>query len=132
MAAVTKEDILEAVAGMTVLEVSDLVKMMEEKFGVTAAAPVAVAAAGVGPAGDAGPAEEEQTEFDVILKGVKDGGNKVQVIKAIKQVIAGLSLKDAKDLVEAGGKPVREGVSKEEAEEVKKTLEEAGADVEVK
>jgi len=132
MAAVTKEDILEAVAGMTVLEVSDLVKMMEEKFGVTAAAPVAVAAAGAGPAGDAGPAEEEQTEFDVILKGVKDGGNKVQVIKAIKQVIAGLSLKDAKDLVEAGGKPVREGVSKEEAEEVKKTLEEAGAEIEVK
>lgn len=130
MAAITKEDILEAVAGMTVLEVSDLVKMMEEKFGVTAAAPVAVAAA-AGPAADADAAEEEKTEFDVILKGVKDGGNKVQVIKAIKQVVAGLSLKDAKDLVEAGGKPVREGVSKEEAEEVKKTLEEAGADVEV-
>ncbi len=129
MAAISKEDILEAVAGMTVLEVSDLVKMMEEKFGVTAAAPVAVAAAGAGPAGDAAPAEEEQTEFDVILKGVKDGGNKVQVIKAIKQVVTGLSLKDAKDLVEAGDKPVREGVSKDEAEEVKKTLEEAGAEV---
>jgi large subunit ribosomal protein L7/L12 len=131
MAAITKEDILEAVAGMTVLEVSDLVKMMEEKFGVTAAAPVAVAAAGAGPAADAGPAEEEKTEFDVILKGVKDGGNKVQVIKAIKQIVSGLSLKDAKDLVEAGGKPVREGVSKDEAEEVRKTLEEAGAEVEV-
>ena len=131
MAAITKEDILEAVAGMTVLEVSDLVKMMEEKFGVTAAAPVAVAAAGAAPAADAAPAAEEKTEFDVILKGVKEGGNKVQVIKAIKQIVAGLSLKDAKDLVEAGGKPVREGVSKEEAEEVKKTLEDAGGEVEV-
>ena len=129
MAEITKEDILEAVAGMTVLEVSELVKMMEEKFGVTAAAPVAVAAAGAGAA----PAEavEEQTEFDVILKGVKEGGNKIQVIKAVRQVVSGLGLKEAKELVEAGDKAVREGVSKEEAEETKKALEEAGAEVAV-
>ena len=130
MADITKEDILEAVAGMTVLEVSELVKMMEEKFGVTAAAPVAVAAAG-GPADGAAEAVEEQTEFDVILKGVKDGGNKIQVIKAVRTVVTGLGLKEAKELVEAGEKPVREGVSKEEAEEIKKTLEEAGAEIAV-
>lgn len=130
MAAITKEDILEAVAGMTVLEVSELVKMMEEKFGVTAAAPVAVAAVGGGAGGEA-EAVEEQTEFNVILKGVKDGGNKIQVIKAVRTVVTGLGLKEAKELVEAGGKPVREGVSKDEAAEIKKTLEEAGADVEV-
>ena len=130
MAAITKEDILEAVAGMTVLEVSELVKMMEEKFGVTAAAPVAVAAVGGGAGGEA-EAVEEQTEFNVILKGVKDGGNKIQVIKAVRTVVTGLGLKEAKELVEAGGKPVREGVSKDEAAEIKKTLEEAGAEVEV-
>jgi large subunit ribosomal protein L7/L12 len=130
MADITKEDILEAVAGMTVLEVSELVKMMEEKFGVTAAAPVAVAAAG-GSADGAAEAAEEQTEFDVILKGVKEGGNKIQVIKAVRTVVTGLGLKEAKELVEAGEKPVREGVSKEEAEEIKKTLEEAGAEIAV-
>tara|TARA_B100000614_G_scaffold143122_2_gene127157 strand:+ start:1849 stop:2247 length:399 start_codon:yes stop_codon:yes gene_type:complete len=129
MADITKEDILEAVAGMTVLEVSELVKMMEEKFGVTAAAPVAVAAAGAGAGAGEAEAAEEQTEFDVILKGVKDGGNKIQVIKAVRTVVTGLGLKEAKELVEAGDKPVREGVSKEEAEETKKTLEEAGAEV---
>ncbi|SIP91129.1 large subunit ribosomal protein L7/L12 [Alkalispirochaeta americana] len=127
--AATKEEILEAIAGMTVLEVSELVKMMEEKFGVTAAAPVAVAAAGAGaPAEEA---VEEQTEFDVILKGVKDG-TKIQVIKAVRTVVTGLGLKEAKELVEGGDKAVREGVSKEEAAEIKKTLEEAGAEVEVK
>lgn len=131
MATITKEDILEAVAGMTVLEVSELVKMMEEKFGVTAAAPVAVAAAGAAPGGGAAEAEEEQSEFNVILKGVKDGGNKIQVIKAVRTVVTGLGLKEAKELVEAGGKPVREGVSKDEAAEIKKTLEEAGAEIEV-
>ncbi|POQ98750.1 50S ribosomal protein L7/L12 [Alkalispirochaeta sphaeroplastigenens] len=127
--AATKEEILEAIAGMTVLEVSELVKMMEEKFGVTAAAPVAVAAAGAAaPAEEAG---EEQTEFDVILKGVKDGA-KIQVIKAVRTVVTGLGLKEAKELVEGGDKAIREGVSKEEAAEIKKTLEEAGAEIEVK
>ncbi len=129
MAAITKEDILEAVAGMTVLEVSELVKMMEEKFGVTAAAPVAVAAGGAAPA--AAEEVEEQTEFDVILKGVKDGA-KIGVIKAVRTVVSGLGLKEAKELVEAGDKPVREGVSKDEAAEIKKTLEEAGAEIEIK
>ncbi|MEX2442130.1 MAG: 50S ribosomal protein L7/L12 [Alkalispirochaeta sp.] len=128
MADITKEDILEAVAGMTVLEVSELVKMMEEKFGVTAAAPVAVAAAGGGGGAEA-EAVEEQSEFDVILKGVKEGGNKIQVIKAVRTVVTGLGLKEAKELVETGDKPVREGVSKDEAAEIKKTLEEAGAEV---
>lgn len=133
MATATKEDILEAIGNMTVLEVSELVKMMEEKFGVTAAAPVAVAGA-MPAAGGAAAAEEveEQTEFDIILKGVKDGGNKIAVIKAVRGVVSGLGLKEAKELVEAGGKPVREGVSKEEAEDIKKQLEEAGAEVEVK
>lgn len=128
MADITKEDILEAVAGMTVLEVSELVKMMEEKFGVTAAAPVAVAAAGGGGGAEA-EAVEEQSEFDVILKGVKEGGNKIQVIKAVRTVVTGLGLKEAKELVETGDKPVREGVSKDEAAEIKKTLEEAGAEI---
>lgn len=132
MATATKEDILESVANMTVLEVSELVKMMEEKFGVSAAAPVAVAAAGAAGAGAAAAEEvEEQTEFNVILKGIKDGGNKIQVIKAVRTIVSGLGLKEAKELVEAGGKPVREGVSKDEAAEIKKTLEEAGAEVEV-
>ncbi|HKK49292.1 MAG TPA: 50S ribosomal protein L7/L12, partial [Alkalispirochaeta sp.] len=120
----------EAVAGMTVLEVSELVKMMEEKFGVTAAAPVAVAAGGGGGGAEA-EAVEEQTEFDVILKGVKEGGNKIQVIKAVRTVVTGLGLKEAKELVETGDKPVREGVSKDEAAEIKKTLEEAGAEIAV-
>jgi large subunit ribosomal protein L7/L12 len=105
--------------------------MMEEKFGVTAAAPVAVAAAGAAPAGGDAEAAEEQTEFTVVLKGGKDGGNKIQVIKAVRTVVTGLGLKEAKELVEAGDKPVREDVSKEEAAGIKKTLEEAGAEVEV-
>ncbi len=125
--AVSKEDILETISNMTVMEVVDLIEAMEEKFGVSAAAPVAVAA---GPAagGDAAPAEE-QTEFDVVLASF--GSNKVAVIKAVRG-ITGLGLKEAKDLVEGAPAPLKEGVSKDEAEEVKKQLEEAGATVEVK
>ena len=122
----TTEEILDAIAGMTVLEVSELVKAMEEKFGVTAAAPVAMAAA---PAA-AAEAAEEQTEFDVILKGF-EAAKKISVIKEVRG-ITGLGLKEAKELVEAGEKAVKEGVSKEEAAEVKTKLEGAGATVEVK
>jgi len=124
----TKEEILETIASMTVLEVSELISAMEEKFGVTAAAPVAVAAAGAA----AGPAEEveEQTEFDVILKSFGDG-KKIPVIKVVR-AITGLGLKEAKELVEAGDKALKEGVSKDEAAELKAKLEEAGAVVEVK
>ncbi|MDC7219828.1 MAG: 50S ribosomal protein L7/L12 [Spirochaetales bacterium] len=124
----TTEEILDAIAGMTVLEVSELVKAMEEKFGVTAAAPVAVAAAAPGAA--AGAAAEEKTEFDVILKGF-EASKKIAVIKEVRG-ITGLGLKEAKELVEGGEKAVKEGVSKEEAEEVKTKLEGAGATVEVK
>ena len=124
----SKEDILEAIANMSVMEVVELISAMEEKFGVTAAAAVAVAAPGAG--GDAGAAAaEEQTEFDVVLTGF--GENKVAVIKAVRG-ITGLGLKEAKDLVDGAPKPVKEGVSKQEAEDVKKQLEEAGATVEVK
>jgi len=128
MATLTKEQIIEAVAGMTVLEVSELVKAMEEKFGVTAAAPVAVAAVGAGAA--AAPAVEEQTEFTVVLKGFADG-QKIPVIKEVR-AITGLGLKEAKDLVEAGEKALKEGISKEEADKIKKQLEAAGATVEVR
>lgn len=125
--AVSKDDILESISNMSVMEVVDLIEAMEEKFGVTAAAPVAVAA---GPAagGDAA-AAEEQTEFNVILASF--GSNKVGVIKAVRS-ITGLGLKEAKDLVEGAPAPLKEGVSKDEAEDVKKQLEEAGAVVEVK
>jgi large subunit ribosomal protein L7/L12 len=128
MAALSKEQILEAIAGMTVLEVSDLVKAMEEKFGVTAAAPMAVAAAG--PAQAAGPAAvEEQTEFTVVLKGF-DETKKIPVIKEVR-AITGLGLKEAKDLVEAGNKMLKENVSKEEAAKIKQQIESAGGVVEV-
>ncbi len=133
MATVKKDDILDAIANMTVLEVSELVKAMEEKFGVTAAAPVAVAAApGAGAAaGDGGgAAAEEQSEFEVVLKSFDDG-KKIPVIKEVR-AITGLGLKEAKDLVEAGGKTLKEGVSKEEAQSIKEKLEAAGAVVEVK
>lgn len=124
----TTEEILEAISNMTVLEVSELVKAMEEKFGVTAAAPVAVAA---GPAaGGAAEAAEEQTEFDVILKGF-DAAKKIAVIKEVRG-ITGLGLKEAKEVVEGGEKAVKEGVSKEEAATVKEKLEAAGATVEIK
>jgi len=126
MAKLSLDEIVNAVSELTVLEVSQLVKAFEEKFGVTAAAPVAVAAAG--PAA-AAPAAEEKTEFDVILKGA--GEKKIDVIKVVREITA-LGLKEAKDLVEAGGKAVKEGVSKAEAEEIKKKLVAAGADVEVK
>jgi large subunit ribosomal protein L7/L12 len=127
MATLSKEQVLEAIAGMTVLEVSELVKAMEEKFGVTAAAPVAVAAAAAGAA--PGAAAEEQTEFTVVLKSF-DAEKKIPVIKEVR-AITGLGLKEAKELVEAGGKPVKEGVSKEEAQKIKQQLETAGAAVEV-
>lgn len=130
MATLTKDDILESIASMSVLEVSELVKAMEDKFGVTAAAPVAVAAAGAAPAGDGGAAEDEQTEFNVILASFEDG-KKIPVIKEVR-AITGLGLKEAKELVEAGGKTVKEGVSKDEAGSIKEKLEAAGAKVEVK
>lgn len=125
--AVSKEDILETISNMTVVEVVDLIEAMEEKFGVSAAAPVAAAAAPA--AGGEAEAAEEQTEFDVVLSGF--GDKKVQVIKAIRG-ITGLGLKEAKELVEGAPSPVKEGVAKDEAEDLKKQLEEAGATVEVK
>ncbi len=125
--AVSKEDILETISNMSVMEVVDLIEAMEEKFGVSAAAPVA-AAAGPAAGGEAA-AVEEKTEFDVVLASF--GSNKVGVIKAVRS-ITGLGLKEAKDLVESAPAPLKEGVSKDEAEEVKKQLEEAGATVEVK
>ena len=124
MAALTNDQILEAVGNMTVLEISDLVKAMEEKFDVSAAAPVMVAGGAA-----AGPAAEEQTEFDVILTGF--GAKKIAVIKAVRE-ISGLGLKEAKEAVEAGDKAVKEGVSKEEAATIKEKLEAAGATVELK
>lgn len=131
MATLTKDDILDAIANMSVLEVSELVKAMEDKFGVTAAAPVAVAAAPAAGAGDdGGAAAEEQTEFEVVLKSFDDG-KKIPVIKEVR-AITGLGLKEAKDLVEAGGKTLKEGVSKDEAQSMKSKLEAAGAVVEVK
>lgn len=120
-------EIIEAVKGMTVLELSELVKAMEEEFGVSAAAPVAVAA-GPAQAADA-PAEEEKTEFDVILKSF--GEKKINVIKVVREV-TGLGLKEAKEVVDNAPKAVKEKVSKEEAEAVKTKLEDAGAEVEVK
>ncbi len=124
--AVSKDDILESISNMTVMEVVDLVEAMEEKFGVSAAAAVAVAAPA---AGDAGAAAEEQTEFNVMMTSF--GENKVAVIKAVRG-ITGLGLKEAKGMVESAPAAVKEGVDKAEAEEVKKTLEEAGAQVELK
>jgi large subunit ribosomal protein L7/L12 len=126
--AVSKEEILDAIANMSVLDLSELIKEMEDKFGVSAAAAVAVAAPAAG-GGEAGAAAEEKTEFDVILASF--GDNKVGVIKAVRAV-TGLGLKEAKDLVEGAPKPIKEGVAKDEAESVKKQLEEAGATVEVK
>ena len=124
---VSKDDILEAIANMTVMEVVELISAMEEKFGVTAAAAVAAAPAAAG-GGDAA-AAEEQTEFDVVLASF--GSNKVAVIKAVR-AMTGLGLKEAKDAVEGAPTTLKEGVSKDEAEEAKKSLEEAGATVEVK
>jgi large subunit ribosomal protein L7/L12 len=124
-----KDTILEAIDQMTVLELSELVKAFEERYGVTAAAPVAVAASGGGDGAAAAAPAEEQTEFDAVLTEV--GANKILVIKAVRE-LTGLGLKEAKDLVDAAPKPVKEGVTKEEAEAVKEKLAEAGAAVEVK
>ncbi len=121
----TQEEIIDALSGMTVLQIAELVKALEEKWGVSAAAPVAVAAAGA-----AAPAAEEKTEFDVILAAV-DASKKIAVIKEVR-TITGLGLKDAKDLVEGAPKPVKQGVDKEEAAKIKEALEKAGAKVEVK
>lgn len=127
---ISKEELIGAIESMTVLELSELVKALEEKFGVSAAAPVAVAAAvGGGDAGGGAEAAEEQTEFDVVLADA--GEKKIHVIKAVRG-ITGLGLKEAKDLVEGAPKPVKQGVTKEEAEKFKQELEEAGAKVEIK
>jgi large subunit ribosomal protein L7/L12 len=124
--AVAKEDVVSFIDNMTVLEMSEFVKELEDKYGVTAAAPtVAVAAAG----GAAAPAAEEQTEFSAVLATI--GDKKIQVIKEVRAV-TGLGLKDAKDLVEAAPKPIKEGVSKEEADEIKQKVEAVGATVEIK
>jgi large subunit ribosomal protein L7/L12 len=132
MAVLTQDDLLEAIDKMTVLELSEFIKRFEERYGVTAAAPVAVAAAGA-PAADgaAAPAAaaEEQTEFSAVLAEV--GPNKIPVIKVVRE-LTGLGLKEAKDLVDAAPKPVKEGVAKDEAEKIKAALEEQGAKVEVK
>ena len=125
--AVSKEDILSAIADMSVMDLVELIEAMEEKFGVTAAAAVAAAPAAAG--GDAGAAAEEQTEFDVVLTGF--GDKKVGVIKAVREV-TGLGLKEAKELVEGAPAPVKEGASKDEAEEIKKKIEEAGGTAELK
>jgi large subunit ribosomal protein L7/L12 len=128
MADITKDDVIEFISNMSVLELSELVTEMEDKFGVSAAAPVAMMAAG--PAeGAAGGQAEEKTEFDVILIGF--GDKKIAVIKEVR-AISGLGLKDAKELVDGLPKPVKEGVTKDEAEKVKAQLEEAGAQVEIK
>jgi large subunit ribosomal protein L7/L12 len=125
--ALTKDDMISAIESMSVLELSELVSALEEKFGVSAAAPVAVAAAGGAAGGEA--AAEEKTDFDVVLASA--GDKKIQVIKAVREV-TGLGLKEAKDLVEGAPKAVKEGVAKAEAEELKAKLEEAGATVELK
>jgi large subunit ribosomal protein L7/L12 len=128
MSEISKDQVIEWLSNQTVLEVADLVKALEEKWGVSAAAPVAVAAAGAA-GGDAAAPAEEKDEFDVILKSA--GANKIAVIKEVR-AITGLGLKEAKDLVEGAPKPVKEGVSKDDAEETKKKLEAAGAEVELK
>ena len=120
------QEIISAVESMTILELADLVKAMEEKFGVSAAAPVAVAA---DPAA-AAEAVEEKTEFDVILKSA--GAEKIKVIKVVREVVSGLGLKEAKELVDNAPKPIKEGVSKEVAEEIKKKFADVGAEVEIK
>ena len=127
--AIAKQDILDAIGSMSVLELSQLIKDMEEKFGVSAAAAVAVAAPAAGGAAAGGAAAEEKTEFTVILTAA--GENKVNTIKAVREVTS-LGLKEAKDLVDGAPKPVKEGVNKADAEAIKKKLEEAGAKVEIK
>ena len=121
-----REEIISAIEGMTILELADLVKEMEEKFGVSAAAPVAAA----GAAAPAAAAEEEKTEFDVVLKDV--GSEKIKVIKVVREVVAGLGLKEAKELVDGAPKTLKDGVSKEAAEEIKTKFADVGATVEIK
>ena len=121
-----REEIISAIESMTILELADLVKAMEEKFGVSAAAPVAAA----GAAAPAAAAEEEKTEFDVVLKDV--GSEKIKVIKVVREVVSGLGLKEAKDAVEGAPKTLKEAVSKEDAEKIKAKLAEVGATVEIK
>ena len=123
----THEEIIAAVESMTVLELNELVKAMEEKFGVSAAAPVAMVGGG---AGAAAPAEEEKTEFDVVLK--EAGSEKIKVIKVVREVVEGLGLKEAKEMVEAAPKTIKEGVSKEDAEKIVAKFKEAGATCEIK
>ncbi|NIA08278.1 MAG: 50S ribosomal protein L7/L12 [Nitrospiraceae bacterium] len=125
--AITKEDVIEFISNMTVLDLSKFIKELEEKFGVSAAAPVAVAAPAAGT--EAAAPAEEKTEFDVVL--VEFGAQKIKVIKEVR-AITGLGLKEAKDLVESAPKPVKEGVSKEEAEKIKDQIEKVGAKVEIK
>jgi large subunit ribosomal protein L7/L12 len=131
--AISQDDLLEAIDKMTVLELSEFIKKFEERYGVTAAAPVAVAAApaagGGGEAGGAAAAVEEQTEFSAVLAEV--GPNKIPVIKVVRE-LTGLGLKEAKDLVDAAPKPVKEGVARDEADKIKAALEEQGAKVEIK
>jgi large subunit ribosomal protein L7/L12 len=129
MAKVTVEDVLESIDAWTVLDLNTLVKGIEEKYGVSAAAPAVMAVGAPAAGGAAAPAAEEQTEFTVILAGI--GEKKIQVIKEVR-AITGLGLKEAKDLVDGAPKPVKEGISKSEAEEIKKKLQEAGATVELK
>ena len=129
MAKLTKDEIVDAISNLTVLELAELVKALEEKFGVSAAAPVAVAAAPAGAAAAAPAPVEEQTEFDVILQAV--GEKKIQVIKVVRE-LTGLGLKEAKDLVDGAPKPVKEKVSRQEAEAIKKKLEAEGATVVIK
>ncbi|MBE3595340.1 MAG: 50S ribosomal protein L7/L12 [Candidatus Carbobacillus altaicus] len=124
-----KTQFIEAIKSMSVLELNELVKAIEEEFGVSAAAPMAVMAAGAVPAASAAPAAEEKTSFDVILKSA--GASKINVIKVVRE-LTGLGLKEAKDLVDGAPKPIKESVGKDEAEAMKKKLEEAGAEVELK
>ena len=130
--AATKEDVIEFLKGMSLLEASELVKELEEVFGVSAAAaaPMMMAAGAGAGGGDAAPAAEEKDSFDVILQ--SPGGNKIAVIKLVREIVSGLGLKEAKDLVDSAPKPLKEGVSQGEADDIKAKLTEAGATVEVK
>jgi large subunit ribosomal protein L7/L12 len=129
MATATQDQILESIDKMTVLELSDIIKKFEERYGVTAAAPVATAAAPAAGAAEAAPAVEEQTEFTAVLAEI--GPNKIPVIKVVRELTA-LGLKEAKDLVDASPKPVKEGVTRDEAEKIKEALEAQGAKVEIR
>ena len=128
--AITKDEVVEYLKGMTLLEASELVKELEEVFGVSAAAAAAPMMMAAPVAGDGAAAAEEQTAFDVVLTAA--GGNKIAVIKIVREVVAGLGLKEAKEMVDSAPKAIKEGVSKDEAEEIKNKLTEAGATVEVK